>query len=301
MTKAVAVKKEGDKPAPYTQKQIELIKRTVAKGATDDELALFLVTANRCGLDPFTKQVHFIKYGNNAGTIVTGIDGYRVVAQRSGEYRGQTPPQWCGPDGVWKDVWLANTPPSAARAGVWRQGFQEPIYAIARWTAYCPMPNGRPNPMWAKMGAEQLAKCAEALALRKAFPNDLSGLYTVEEMAQAVAEPVQPAEPAKQVAPKTVTTAQPATLRPVALDIISKLAAANSVAEYKEISAVITDAKNNNALSDAEYAAIVRAAKEAVRRIEEELNQPPVLEGTIEQSGISEEELEQMAKDTGLA
>jgi len=297
MTKAVAVKKEGDKLAPYTQEQIELIKRTVAKGATNDELALFLVTANRCGLDPFTKQVHFIKYGNNAGTIVTGIDGYRVVAQRSGEYRGQTPPQWCGTDGIWKDVWLANTPPAAARAGVWRAGFQEPIYAIARWSAYCPMPNGKPNPMWLKMGAEQLAKCAEALALRKAFPNDLSGLYTMEEMAQAVSDPGQPAKP---VDPKAGTPAKLATLSPITLDFINKLNAANTTDEYNDVCAAVVEAKNSNAISSAEYTAILNAAKQAARRIEDVLNQPTVIEGTVEESPIPEEDLERIAKEVGL-
>ena len=164
----------------YTPEQVALIKATVAKGASDDELRLFLAVAGRSGLDPFTKQVHFIKYGNNPGTVVTGIDGYRLIAQRSEEYQGQTAAEWCGLDGVWSTVWLNDAPPAAARVGVWRKGFREPAYGVARWSAY-----KSAGPMWSKMGAEMLAKCAEALALRKAFPHELSGLYTREEMAQA--------------------------------------------------------------------------------------------------------------------
>lgn len=168
----------------WSPEQIQVIKDTVAKGATNTELALFLAISGRAGLDPFTKQVHFVKYGNNPGTVVTGIDGYRLIAQRSGEYEGQTPAQWCGPDGVWVDVWLSDAAPFAARVGVWRKGFREPAWGVARFSAY----NG-PGPMWKKMAAEMLAKCAEALGLRKAFPNELSGLYTREEMAQAEREP----------------------------------------------------------------------------------------------------------------
>src|SRR5689334_22449477 len=108
----------------YTPAQVALIKQTVAKNATDDELRLFLAIAGRAGLDPFTKQIHFIKYGNNAGTVVTGIDGYRLIAQRSTEYEGQQAAEWCGADGVWQTVWLSDAPPAAARVGVWRKGFR---------------------------------------------------------------------------------------------------------------------------------------------------------------------------------
>lgn len=170
----------------WTPEQVALIKQTVAKGASDDELRLFLAVAGRAGLDPFTKQVHFIKYGNNPGTVVTGIDGYRLIAQRSEEYEGQQAAEWCGTDGQWQTVWLSDTPPAAARVGVWRKNFKEPAYGVARWTAY----KGA-GPMWQKMGAEMLAKCAEALALRKAFPQELSGLYTREEMAQATVREVE--------------------------------------------------------------------------------------------------------------
>jgi hypothetical protein len=87
---------------------------------------------------------------------------------------------WCGTDGVWRDVWLENEPPAAARVLVYRKGCTKPFPGIAKFAEYAVA-----GPMWTKMPANQLAKCAEALGLRKAFPHQLSGLYTPDEMAQS--------------------------------------------------------------------------------------------------------------------
>lgn len=185
----------------WSESQVAALKQLGLSQASQGDLKVFFHQSQRTGLDPFARQIYMINRGGKF-TIQTSIDGFRIVAQRSGNYGGQTPAEWCGEDGVWKDVWLDKKPPLAARIGVYYKDTPNPTYAVAKWDSYA-----QTSPIWTKMPDLMLAKCAEALALRKAFPNDLSGLYTNDEMNQAD-EPKSAPSKESAVSPAKIIEAQ---------------------------------------------------------------------------------------------
>ena len=173
------------------REQIELLKRTICAGSTDDELSMFVQTAQRLHLDPFARQVFAVKRWDSRErrevmAIQVSIDGFRLVAERTGKYAGQLGPFWSADGKEWVEVWLSKDPPAAAKVAVLRSDFKEPMWSVATWEQYKQTKKeGGLMSMWAKFGPLMLAKCAESLALRRAFPNELSGVYSQEEMAQA--------------------------------------------------------------------------------------------------------------------
>lgn len=161
------------KKIDFTEDQVKLIKSQIAPKATNDELALFLYQARRTGLDPLARQIYCIPIGGKM-SIQTSIDGFRVVAERSGDYAGQDEPIFVEKDGKLE----------CAKVSVYRfRGEQRYLAAVG--VAYM-SEYKQSSPMWTKMPHTMLSKCAEALALRKAYPQDLSGIYTGDEMAQAI-------------------------------------------------------------------------------------------------------------------
>jgi phage recombination protein Bet len=169
--------------ALWTPEQTQLIATTIAPGCSSDELRLFAYACQRTGLDPFSKQIYAIKRGGKM-TIQAGIDGLRAIAERTGELDGSHT-EWCGDDGQWSDVWISAKPPAAAKTTIWRKGSSHPFTGVARFADY-----NAGQGLWSKMPAAMIAKCSEALALRKAFPANLSGVYSTDEMEQVEVQPV---------------------------------------------------------------------------------------------------------------
>ena len=192
--RALRIERASSNSRTLTPEQVALLKTTICRDATDDELRMFVGICGRTGLDPFTKQIHFVKRwdskggpegkGAMVGAIQIGIDGYRLIASRTGKYGGQDACEWIGTDGAWRDIWLEDEPPVAARVKVYHLDFPDrPVVGIARWKAYVQTTKeGSPNRMWSTRDAEQLEKCAEALALRKAFANELTATMIGEEL-----------------------------------------------------------------------------------------------------------------------
>lgn len=216
-----------DDQLEFTPTQVAALQQMgLDRNTSPADLAVFFHHVRRTGLDPFSRQVYMLSRWTKNGpkaTIQTAIDGFRLIARRAADKAGETlsyaDTLWSAPDGQWRDTWPFREPPAAAKVTVYRNG--QPFPAVAHFTEYAGTDrDGKLTQMWATKGALMLAKCAEALALRKAYPLDLSGLYTADEMGQADngAEPQQArvqqvqqarAEQVQQVQPEQAEQSQP--------------------------------------------------------------------------------------------
>lgn len=186
----------------FSEQQLAVLTQLGVTNASKGDLALFFNQAQRTGLDPFSRQIYMIgRYSSRdrayKQTIQVGIDGFRQIAHKTakqcGETFGMEDTLWADNKGRWHDLWLGNMPPAAAKVTVLRNG--QRFSAVAVFNEYAGFTkDGELTSMWASKPALMIAKCAEAAALRKAFPADLSGLYTADEMSQADNE-TQPPTP----------------------------------------------------------------------------------------------------------
>ncbi|MEC4837482.1 recombinase RecT [Mycobacteroides chelonae] len=195
----------------FSDAQRAALRQLGIEDATDGDLAVFFHVCQTTGLDPFRKEIYMIgrntkvtEWVDNANggrrkveryvtkyTIQTGIDGFRrkvrEYAHRNGDTLAVEGPFYCGDDGLWREVWPAKTPPVAAKYTVLRNG--EPFTAVAHFDEFVQTNNvyegsgqerrvagQEPNSMWAKMPRNQIGKCAEAAACRRAYPNEFAGL-----------------------------------------------------------------------------------------------------------------------------
>ena len=187
-----------DDQQEFSDVQVAALAQLGVANAPRAQNAVFFHQSVRTGLDPFAKQIYMIARQSKEWnphtrqeswitkyTIQTGIDGYRLIARRAADRAGVElrygDTLWCGPDGVWHDVWVYDRNPTAAKFTVFRGDC--PYTHVSVWREYVQTTkSGDPNSMWSRMSSNQLAKTAEAGALRKAFPQDLSGVFVDDEM-----------------------------------------------------------------------------------------------------------------------
>ena len=197
MSDALVLKSDQD---TFTGQQMAALQALGVENASQGDLMLFLNQAQRTGLDPFSKQIYMIGRRQKVDgqwvmkqTIQVGIDGFRLIARRAAdaahERFSMDDVLWADQKGQWRDMWIWPTPPLAAKVTIYRG--EGKFSAVAAYSEYVGTRYDKatgqqvPNSMWASKPALMLTKCAEALALRKAFPQELSGLYTSDEMQQA--------------------------------------------------------------------------------------------------------------------
>jgi phage recombination protein Bet len=197
-----------DDQTQFDEFQLAVLRQSgVDEDCTSAELAAFLHTCQRRQLDPFAGQAVLIgrwdgRRKRKVYKAQTTIDGFRLIARRAAdragidyEYEGTV---WFDIKGGRHEAWLSSNAPAAAKVVVLRNGRRHD--AVARYGAYVQMSKeGDPTGQWTSMPDVMIAKCAEALALRKAFPEDLGGLYTADEMAQADNDAPYRPEPAVTV------------------------------------------------------------------------------------------------------
>lgn len=172
----------------FTDKQIEILKNSICKGISREEFEIFLMACTKTQLDPFMRQIYAVKRKSRkpdgswgeAMTIQTGIDGYRLIAERTERYAPGPEPTYVYDDQN-KLVSATAYIKKQTKDGTWHT-----VSASAYMDEYCQRKlDGTPSGMWATMQRTMLSKCAESQALRKAFPSEMSGVYTKEEMGQA--------------------------------------------------------------------------------------------------------------------
>lgn len=192
--------------ANLDEEKIDLLKRTICKGASNDELELFIHACNRTQLDPFMRQIHAVKRfqeGKEVMTIQTGIDGYRLIAERTGKYM---PGKEC--TYTYKDGKVFSATAYVKKLGADNQWHE--IGHTVYWEEYAAKKkDGTFTAMWRDKPHVMLGKCAEAGVLRKAFPAEVSGVYTKEELEHADVEMVEESPKEKKSQPQTMIVEEP--------------------------------------------------------------------------------------------
>lgn len=235
----------------FNEEQRRLILDTCCGGASENDARALLAIAEARGLNPILGECYFVER-KGKWAVQASIDSLRIKAEQTGLYAGQDEPEY-----EYNKEGLV----TLSRVRVWRRDWTRPAVGVARWDEYVQTTSsGQPSKFWAQMPHNQLSKCAEALALRKAFPAVLGKLYVAEEMEQAdnvtpVAAPRQIAQTYK--APE-LPAAKPSDLR-VFLSLCKRIDTAENMGPLNKVAADTRKAYADKLLIEADYVHIVRA------------------------------------------
>ena len=178
----------------WTPQQVEAIRKTVAYGATNEELTMFLYLAHKTGLDPFSNEIWFIQV-NGKNKIMTGRDGYLKIANNHPAFQGMESDaiyeldKFTRESGQDQSV-IKHSYDSlkdrgrllGAYAKVWRSDRKVPSFFLAPMSDY-----DKKKGCWLQYPHAMIIKVAEAMALKRAFA--ISGLCTQEELIPENHEP----------------------------------------------------------------------------------------------------------------
>ena len=226
----------------FSETELKAMRAEYGKGATDTQWELFISECRARALRPGPHVVFQLRkskeYDPDTNTSqyvkkpfwITTIGALRLIALRTGQYGGSAPAEYIylddnGDPSIISEIPLPskehkNLPrePWAVRMSVYRKDFDRPITSVIRFDSVATtQKRGEAltlTDMWAKRGDAQNAKCSEADALRKAFPEELGSLYLSEEIKDAedekphaeIAAPAVVVVPAPPVVPKVNQT-----------------------------------------------------------------------------------------------
>lgn len=211
-------------PLSFGSDERQMIRDSFMPGASEGEAKAMIAVAEHMRLDPFKRQIHFVKRWNSelkreVWAFQTSIDGFRSMAEDTGEFCGTDEPEFTFEDCVNP----ATGEPTGkkelvARVRVHRKDFDKPFVGVARYSEFVQLTReGHPNSMWARAPRNMLAKCAEAQAFRKAFPQDLAGVYSDDEMREE-----RDVTPARSVTSSDVRPLQSLPAGPVDAEVVEK-------------------------------------------------------------------------------
>lgn len=265
-------------PSEYTSDQLQLIRDTYANGASEEEFRMLMEIAKTRKLNPLLRQIWFVqRWDQQKGRMIwapqVSIDGLRCIAERTGLYDGQDEPEF-----VYDGKQLV-----AAKVRVYKKGTTRPFVGVAHFDEYAmKTKDGRVTKMWGEKPHIMVSKCAEALALRKAFPEDVAGLYVPEEMEQA---PVD-VTPSRRANHAPVTTLDE---EPIEAAMERWLATLHEATTTAECDKVRKQVKSRLSDGDMRYAAIVDAYKARVKELRGVKPAPTVQDADVIERNPGEE------------